>query len=84
LREFEAHLARCEACADEVRQLQTTAAVLGQATALPAPPTLRARVLPGIGDVPQDPATPPLITVPPSGEQHPPAHAGRDRPVAWR
>ena len=84
LREFEAHLASCQASADEVRQLQTTAAVLGQAAALPAPPTLRVRVLPGIGDVPQDPATPPTATpltvtpltpVPPSGEPHPPAHS---------
>ena len=78
LREFEAHLASCEACANEVRQLQTTAAVLGQAVALPAPTTLRARVLPGIGDVPQDPATPtatPLTAVSPSGEPHPPAHS---------
>jgi len=78
VREFEAHLAHCEACADEVRQLQTTAAVLGQAAALPAPPTLRARVLPGIGDVPQDPATAPtaapLTTVQPSGEPHRPVH----------
>src|SRR5215831_3927666 len=83
VREFEAHLAHCEACTDEVRQLQTTAAVLGQAAALPAPPTLRARVLPGIGDVPQDPATAstatPLTTVqpsgePPSGEPHRPVH----------
>jgi anti-sigma-K factor RskA len=86
LREFEAHLAHCEACAEEVRQLQTTAAVLGRATALPAPPTLRARVLPGIGEVPQDPATPPTATpltvtpptpVPPSGEPHPPARRRR-------
>jgi hypothetical protein len=79
LREFEAHLARCGACADEVRQLQTTAAVLGQAVALPAPLTLRARVLPGIGDVLQDPATAPTATPltagPPSGEPHPPAHS---------
>ncbi len=90
LREFEAHLASCEACADEVRQLQTTAAVLGQAVALPAPTTLRARVLPGIGDVPQDPATPPTATpltaVPPSGEPQPPAHsrAGSARRLALK
>jgi anti-sigma-K factor RskA len=95
VREFEAHLAGCEACADEVRQLQTTAAVLGQAAALPAPPTLRARVLPGIGDVPQDPATrptatplttTPLTTVPPSGEPHPPVHrrTGSARRLALR
>jgi anti-sigma-K factor RskA len=89
VREFEAHLAHCEACADEVRQLQTTAAVLGQAAAVPAPPTLRARVLPGIGNVPQDPATSraaspraasprattPLTAVPPPGEPHLPAHS---------
>jgi len=90
VREFEAHLASCEACADEVRQLQTTAAVLGQAAALPAPPTLRARVLPGIADVPQDPAaapaTTPLTTVPPSGEPHPPVHGrtGSARRLALR
>jgi len=90
LREFEAHLAHCEACADEVRQLQTTAAVLGQAAALPAPPTLRARVLPGIGDVPQDPATrtaTPLTPLPPSGEPHPPVHgrtgSARHRARRW-
>ncbi len=86
--EFEAHLAHCPACADEVRQLQATAAALGQAAALPAPPTLRARVLPAIGGVPQDPATPltatppapvppppvPPAGVPPPGEPYPPAH----------
>jgi anti-sigma-K factor RskA len=96
VREFEAHLAHCDACADEVRQLQTTAAVLGQAAALPAPPTLRARVLPGIGDVPQDAATPPaaspltttpLTPVPQPAEPHPPVHRptrpARRRALKW-
>lgn len=42
---FERHLARCDACAQEVRGLQETVARLGQAAAAEPPPQLRERVL---------------------------------------
>jgi anti-sigma-K factor RskA len=42
---FEAHLAECDSCAQEVRGLQETAARLAAAVAQPPPPRLRDRVL---------------------------------------
>lgn len=43
--DFEKHLARCPACAEEVRGLRETAARLARATAVAPPPGMRARVL---------------------------------------
>ncbi|MQY03626.1 anti-sigma factor [Actinomadura macrotermitis] len=44
-REFEAHLAECDTCAQEVRELRETTARLGAAAAGRAPDGLRAKVL---------------------------------------
>ncbi|HET9081457.1 MAG TPA: anti-sigma factor [Trebonia sp.] len=43
--EFERHLTRCPACAEEVRGLRETAARLAMATAVAPPPGMRERVL---------------------------------------
>lgn len=43
--EFEAHLAGCGACREEVAELTATAARLGGAVAAPPPPDLKARVM---------------------------------------
>ncbi|HEU5469267.1 MAG TPA: anti-sigma factor [Actinophytocola sp.] len=55
--DFERHLAVCEACAEEVRELRDAAARLGRAAALAPPPGLKARVLADIGQVRQHPPT---------------------------
>jgi len=52
---FEEHLSVCPACAQEVRELQATAARLGSAVALPPPAGLRDRVLAEVGSVRQLP-----------------------------
>jgi anti-sigma-K factor RskA len=56
---FEAHLAGCELCAEEVGGLLATSAVLGRATAAPPPPRLRELVLTEIARTPQDGADEP-------------------------
>jgi anti-sigma-K factor RskA len=45
LGEFEKHLQRCSSCAEEVRELQETAARLGMTTAIEPPPWMREQVL---------------------------------------
>jgi anti-sigma-K factor RskA len=60
--EFERHLAECESCAQEVRELRDTATRLGLAAAAPAPPALKGRVLDQIRTVRQ---LPPETTVVP-------------------
>jgi anti-sigma-K factor RskA len=52
---FERHLAECESCAQEVRELQATATRLGEAAADQPPAALKARVMARIGDVRQLP-----------------------------
>ncbi|WP_031090972.1 anti-sigma factor [Streptomyces sp. NRRL WC-3549] len=52
---FERHLAACEACAQEVRELSATAARLGLAVSATAPPAMRERVLREITTVRQEP-----------------------------
>jgi anti-sigma factor RsiW len=42
---FERHLTGCDACAQEVTELRETASRLGAATAVPAPPGMKAAVL---------------------------------------
>lgn len=54
-REFEQHLAVCEPCAQEVRELTATASKLGLASAGAAPPGMRERVLDRIAHVRQEP-----------------------------
>lgn len=53
---FEQHLARCQTCQDDVAGYRATAARLAGATAAPAPPALRDRVLAEIQTVRQEPA----------------------------
>jgi anti-sigma-K factor RskA len=54
-REFVKHLEECEACRDEVRELQSAAATLGASEAAAPPPALRARVLDAADQLPQMP-----------------------------
>ncbi|ACZ86230.1 anti-sigma factor [Streptosporangium roseum] len=65
---FEDHMARCEACAVEVRGLSETAARLAAGATEAPPASLRARVMAQIAEVRQEP---PLLDVraePPPGE----------------
>jgi len=48
---FEAHLATCAACREEVDSLRETAGLLGESVAVPPPPSLRKAVLAGIGEI---------------------------------
>lgn len=52
---FERHLAECDACAQEVAELQATAARLGGAVAEAPPPELKAAVMAKIGNIRQLP-----------------------------
>jgi anti-sigma-K factor RskA len=52
---FEQHLAACDACAQEVAELQATAARLGAASYEPPPPGLKGAVLAEIDQVRQEP-----------------------------
>ncbi len=58
--EFRRHLEVCQACRDEVAELQQAAATMGAAEAAPAPDHLRERVLSAAGLMPQ---LPPRVTV---------------------
>ncbi len=53
--EFERHLAACDACAQEVRELTATAERLGLAETVTPPPEMRERVLRKIATVRQEP-----------------------------
>jgi len=50
---FERHLRECDACAQEVRELQATVARLADESATPPPPALRAAVLAQVAQTPQ-------------------------------
>jgi anti-sigma-K factor RskA len=52
---FERHLAECDACTQEVRELRETAAQLGQSAAADPPPWLKSRVLARVSEVRQLP-----------------------------
>ncbi|MGW3864601.1 anti-sigma factor [Streptomyces sp. NPDC005047] len=52
---FERHLAGCESCGQEVRELTATAARLGLAASLPAPPGLKVQVMGRVAEVRQQP-----------------------------
>jgi anti-sigma-K factor RskA len=56
---FDKHLEECQACRDEVRELQAAAARLGAAEAIAPPAALRARVLAAAD---QQPQLPPRVT----------------------
>ncbi len=51
--DFERHLAECDSCTQEVRELRETAARLGLAAAAPPPPMLKSRVMAEIHNVRQ-------------------------------
>jgi anti-sigma factor RsiW len=67
---FERHLAECDACTQEVRELQETATRLGQAAAAEPPSHLRGQVLARISQVRQ---------LPPDPVSHPEPSRGRPR-----
>ncbi|WP_406463766.1 anti-sigma factor [Streptomyces sp. NBC_00111] len=54
-RAFEAHLAECGQCQEEVAELRATTALLGQLTAEHPPESLRDQVLRKVADTPQEP-----------------------------
>jgi anti-sigma-K factor RskA len=51
---FEAHLAECDACAQEVAELQATAAILGAASYETPPPGMKSAVLAEIDQIRQE------------------------------
>ncbi|KMS89311.1 anti-sigma-K factor RskA [Streptomyces regensis] len=55
-RRFEKHLAGCDRCAADVRELAEDAVRLAWSAAAPAPPALRERVLTAVRSTPQEPA----------------------------
>jgi anti-sigma-K factor RskA len=59
--QFEGHLARCEACLQEVRGLREASAQLGVAVAAPAPARLRTQTLTRIAEVRQLPPAVPEV-----------------------
>ena len=75
---FEAHLATCSACAQELDELRAMLADLAESTAVAPPPALRARVLQGV-----TPSGTEGSIRSPSGWR--PARTGRSRPprVRW-
>lgn len=56
---FERHLVHCDVCAQEVRGLRETTALLGSAVAAPPPQEMRARVLAAAARARQHPLAPP-------------------------
>lgn len=68
---FERHLARCDACAWEVRGLRETAARLGEAASTAPPPRLRERVIAAARRIPQQGPQARARRIPvPAGWQH--------------
>jgi anti-sigma-K factor RskA len=78
--QFERHLLECQECADEVRGLRETAAVLGMAVATTPPAALRANVMGEIARTPQLPPSAP----PASGPVSEPLPAARPAPEPVR
>jgi hypothetical protein len=56
---FERHLQRCPACADDVRQMTSTATAMAMAVTAEPPPGLKERVLASAAATPQLPPLPP-------------------------
>jgi anti-sigma-K factor RskA len=65
--EFRRHLEGCQACRDEVRELQRAAARLGGAEAAAPPPELKARILAAAERTPQEPPAHAVRRVPQAG-----------------
>jgi anti-sigma-K factor RskA len=59
--DFERHIAQCDACAQEVRELRGTAARLGQAASAEPPVWLKSQVMAKIAEVRQVPRDPALL-----------------------
>jgi anti-sigma factor RsiW len=76
---FERHLAQCDACAQEIRELRETATRLGQAVAGEPPPWLRSQVMSRISQVRQAPPEQGLLT---GGQRRTPGWALRLSTVA--
>ncbi|WP_225822169.1 anti-sigma factor [Streptomyces naphthomycinicus] len=81
-RRFEKHLAGCDRCAAEVRDLAEDAVRLAFSAAAPAPAALRDRVLAAVRTTPQEPAQAGRRAV---GQERPPAGQGARRlpPHVW-
>jgi anti-sigma factor RsiW len=81
---FEAHLARCPECREEVRSLRETAAALAAQVAQPPPAELRRRVLAQVAQTPQEPPVVVPLRRPRAAEQTVAAEAPeRARPKPW-
>jgi anti-sigma-K factor RskA len=77
---FERHLARCDACAQEVRGLRETTALLGSAAAASPPGPMRARVIAAAARIRQQP--PAWAAGEDAGHGRPAWHRGPAR-LAW-
>ena len=73
--EFRRHLDVCQACADEVRELQAAVAAMGEAEASSPPPELKVRVLAAADRTPQEP--------PRHGAQVAGGGSARSRWITW-
>lgn len=62
-RAFEAHVAACEACREEVAELRATAARLGSAMTVTPPAEMRDRVMRRVADTRQEGLLPPALRV---------------------
>ena len=76
--DFREHLAGCQACRDEVRELRNAAALMGAATWAAPPPALRRRVLTLADRTPQIPPARTAGTQTPSGPSAPSAPSAPD------
>ena len=81
--EFRRHLDGCQACRDEVRELQRAAARMGGAQAATPPPELRARILAAAERTPQQPPVPVTRTTQADDRDLAPAEDARRRWPAW-
>ncbi|MFP5283549.1 MAG: anti-sigma factor domain-containing protein [Actinomycetes bacterium] len=79
-RSFEAHLAGCESCRQEVAEFSETAAELSRLAAVPPPPALRANILDAIRDLRPLPSTELATPTPPIART--PTVFGDSAPVA--
>ncbi len=68
-RTFEAHLAECEACAQEVAELQATSAALAAAVAEEPPAAMKAAVMARIDTVRQEPPRQRPVTIGDAGDR---------------
>ena len=78
---FRRHLDGCQACRDEVRELQGAVARMGAAEAVPPPPQLRSRVLAAVDRTPQEP--PVVTSTAPTPPERATTSGHRNRWVTW-